>query len=336
MSDSLKNFLKFIVFLSLGLGILYLVFSRAEITWADLVASLSEIKYSWFIAACFIALLSHFIRGLRWRQLLKVADKEPTITNSFFAIIIAYLLNLAIPRSGEVVRCAYVNRTENIALDKALGTAIVDRATDVFMLLVLVLIALVIEFEIIKENVIIPLGAKLGGILGNWAIYLIAAIGIGMLVALWKFRGQLQEIGLVKKVSGFVEGIFNGLKSVLLLKRPGLYIVYSFAIWFLYLLMLYFCMKGYPPTDHLSMKAGLTVLVMATFGMLVPTPGGMGAFHAAAIFALVSFYGIDEGPAGIFSMLAYVSQQGLVLVVGILSLLISPFYNQIRRKKNES
>ena len=66
----------------------------------------------------------------------------PKILNNFMAVYVAYIMNIFIPKSGEISRAVVINKYENVPFDKAFGTIISERAVDVLFLFGFTVIAL--------------------------------------------------------------------------------------------------------------------------------------------------------------------------------------------------
>ena len=63
------------------------------------------------------------------------------------AVMAAYLANLGIPRSGELLRGALLTTYEDVPFEKAFGTIISERIADFLMLLLVVGIAIVLQTD---------------------------------------------------------------------------------------------------------------------------------------------------------------------------------------------
>ena len=92
-----------------------------------------------------ILLLSHYIRTLRWRLLMEPMGYRPDKLNMFFAVMVGYLANQALPRLGEVLKCTILARYEKIPADKLVGTIILERLIDAISLLLVFCITLAIQ-----------------------------------------------------------------------------------------------------------------------------------------------------------------------------------------------
>ena len=121
----MKKAFKYVLFLSIGGGLLFLAFrtSDPEILWKNIrtVDSLG------LLLALGIGFVAIFLRGIRWVQLLTSLGYEVKASNAVAAVAFSYLVNLVTPRVGEVARCSAINRTDNVPLDKLFGTVVLER-----------------------------------------------------------------------------------------------------------------------------------------------------------------------------------------------------------------
>ncbi|OQX97231.1 MAG: hypothetical protein B6I20_13070, partial [Bacteroidetes bacterium 4572_117] len=105
------------------------------------------------------------------------------------------------------------------------------------------------------------------------------------------------------------------------------FIFHSVFIWVMYFLMIYVTFWSFKFTEHLSLMTGLTIFVMASFGMVVPSPGGIGTWHFMAIETLV-IYGIERTPdANAFAFAAHGAMTLFLIAVGVISFALLPVIN---------
>ena len=98
--------------------------------WEDMVSA-----PKWAIMMSFImGLLAIVSRGLRWLLLLEPMGYSPSRFRSVCAVAFGYLSNTFVPRSGEIVRCATLKSTDDIPVNKLIGTVITERVVDFIML----------------------------------------------------------------------------------------------------------------------------------------------------------------------------------------------------------
>lgn len=98
----------------------------------------------------------------------------------------------------------------------------------------------------------------------------------------------------------------------------------------MYYLMLYVSFFAFDFTKDLSPLAGLTTFVMGSFGMVAPVQGGIGAWHFMTRESL-ALYGIPYENGIIFAFVAHTIMTLLVIVLGLISVVALPFFNNQKR-----
>jgi len=346
LKNTLQNILKFLIFLGIGLGILYFVYQNQNeayqaqcaldgVAKADcslmqkVINDFKSVHLGWLGAAFIAYLISNVSRALRWQMLLKSLGSSTRFINSFLTIMLGLFANLGFPRLGEVLRPVTLAKYENIPVEKVLGTIVVDRAMDVLSLLTIVGIAFFLEFDTLwgylSENMA---NDKEGtGLLGNPIVLGVLGSGILGLILLFVFRKQIQATALYGKIKQVVLGFVDGILSIKNLDKPWLFIVYSIAIWAGYYLMYYFYMPAFGPTAHLGLIAALMAFVFGTFGIVIPSPGGMGTYHFL-IIACLSLYGINEGDAFSSANISFFATHFANIIFGLAAVLLLPMINK--------
>jgi len=293
----------------------------------------NDVNYFWVVVSLFLGLLSHISRTIRWSLIIEPLGHKPRIINTFLAVMIGYLMNLALPRMGEISKCGVLARYEKIPFTKLVGTVVLERLIDVFMLLFLLLIVVITQFgqvlEFLKNNP--DVSEKLEKII--YSPLLIGGLVFFFLI-IWFLRHKILASAFMKKMMGFVLQFIEGFRSILKMKKKGAFIFHSFFIWFLYYIMLYCIFFSFGFTSHLSALAGMTVFVLGSFGMLAPVQGGIGAWHFMVIEGL-ALYGVSRADGQVFALVAHGSMTVLLIVVGLISLLVLPFVNE-RNEETEA
>ena len=319
------TFLKFLVFLSIGILLLYFAFKG--INFSKLVDNLKTANYFWVLLGLTCGFVAFFVRAYRWNLLIEPLNYQPTLMNSYHALMIGYMANYAFPRIGEITRCGTLSRIEKIPADKLIGTVIAERAFDLFIFLVLLIVAFVIKINFFgsffSEHVFKPFFNKIfitfNFSLIFWIILILSACVC--LIIVYTFRQKIREITLVKKVGKIGKGVLVGVKSVLAIKRKKEFLVYTVIMWVLYYLMAYLVFFCLPSTSGLSMIDGLFILVVGTCGMVAPVQGGIGAFHSIVSLALI-LYGISREDGLAYAVIAHESQSIMAILLGIISFFV--------------
>jgi len=295
-----------------------------------LVTDFKSTQFGWILLVLVAFVISNISRTYKWKMLLKPMGYRPRFINGFLSILVGYFANLGLPRMGEVVRGGLLSRYENIPVEKVMGTIFMDRAVDVICLGLTFLLALIFESDKIWGYIMENRGGEEAGTTGGfWLLALLAGfIFVGLLFV---FRARILNNQVVKKVVGMFKGFWEGVQAVRKVEKPWLFVFHSLNIWFLFFLMTWLGFQAFGPTEHLGLRAALTVFVFATLGFVIPSPGGMGTFHALVIASLTLFYGIRGDDAFSMANIIFFSVQiGFNSILGLMALLLLPYFN--RRK----
>lgn len=290
-------------------------------------------NYIYVLVALVLFMISNLSRVLRWHQMLEPLGYRPHIVNSLGSVMIGYLVNLGIPRSGEFVRAGILSKYEGFQAEKVMGTIVTDRIMDVLCLLVVIMLSLVLSYDTIgiylEENM--DLSGKLAFVM-QYPL-LIGLVGAGIMTSLllaWRYRTKVITSTIGAKVVNLLEGLWAGIKSIRELRRPGLFVMHSVIIWLMYYLMTYICMFAFVPTENLGAVVALVVFVLGTLGFVFPAPGGMGAYHFM-IGQGLAIYGIPEADGFSFANIFFFSVQlGCNVLLGLIALAILPSFNRGR------
>ena len=330
MSPFIKNVLKFLLFLGIGVALIYLIIRKiTPEDWKNIKLAAGNANYFWVGLSMLIGASSHFLRAIRWRMLIEPIDKKPGVVNTFCSVIIGYMANYALPRLGEVSRCGVLSRYEKISFAGLVGTVVVERAIDFLVMFLFFLVMLLLSFSqvygIVKTKATTILEGKWESFKHINPVILIVVIVVLVCGAWFLYKKKDHLFGFAKK---FINNFLGGIKSIGNLKRPFLFWVYSIGIWMLYLLMLYVCFFCFGETSHLTLSDALVVLIFATFGVIAPVPGGIGAYQWLVISVLTHLYFISPSIAFTLAWILWGSQLILIVLLGLISLLLLPIINK--------
>ncbi len=329
MKKTLLTILQYVIFLGLGIWIIYHMLHQLNPHQKDeLVAAIKSIHPLYLIPICFVGFLSHFFRALRWRYLLETVEMKPTVVNTTFAVMIGYITNLALPRAGEVAKCTVLAKYEKMPANKMIGTIVAERAFDIFCLIIIAIFAFLVQFSWINDYV----GKRIPKLLArirsheNMLIIGIVLLAVFIVASIIIYRKNKET-----KFGKFMKEMNRGILSILHMKKRWQFIGYTALIWMMYMLQIYIGLKSLPDTHHLWPLSALVVLVYGSIGMIV-TPGGIG-LYPFLVAQILGVYGIPDVPAQAFGWIAWVVQTGLIIILGVVSLLFIHSYNRKRDAK---
>jgi uncharacterized protein (TIRG00374 family) len=345
MSKSLSDILKFLVFVGLGFGILYLVYQNQQEAYAadcalrgipaedcslidKVVRDFAGADFWWLGLTLLAFCVSNLSRAIRWNMLLRTLGHRPRLVNAFLTINLAYLANLGFPRLGEIVRPTAMARYEKIKLERVIGTVVVGRTLDVITILMLSAITLLVAgdrlWAWLSESA--SVGDRLVGL--EWLLSTIVVLGVGGLTLAWFQRERIQSTRVGGKIMNVLKGFAEGLGTIATVRRPGWFVFHSLNIWFMYYLMTVFVFKAYEPTAALGLEAALTTFVSGGWGIVVPSPGGMGSYHYMAQSAL-ELYGVPGEDGFSWANISFFTINiGCNVLIGLLALLFLPRINR--------
>ena len=323
--------LKYLLSIFLTIIIIYFLFKHQDPI--ALVNELKKVDFNWIILSMIFGALAYVSRGLRWKIMLEAIDYKTSNINNIAAVSIGYFTNLFVPRAGEITRCTALNQKEKIPLNKLFGTIIVERVIDFMALIFLLLFTIISQHKIIKD---FYLAIKNQNSETNSKILLFFASFITLILIIFLLKKQIKKLSFYEKIKQFIDGLKEGFKSVGNIKNKTHFWIHTFIIWLMYFLMTYVCFFSMSETNHLSLIDGVFILVLGGIGMVIPTPGGIGSYHAVVMIGLavlgvgyISFgsESTSANPALIFPTIVHIAQTLVAIIMGVISLLILFIFN---------
>jgi len=315
--------LKFLGFLVIGIILLWLAFRNVEID--NLIAGLKEANYSWLLLSILFGLFAYISRARRWVLLINPLGFNPSLRNTFLALMTGYLANLALPRVGELTRCVALGKKEKMPVDQLFGTVVVERTVD-FISLMLILIVLIFFRgeqinQFLKLSIFIPLQQKVFSLVGfTWIIWLIIVSLLAILLSqLIRYRKRLRKIRFFARLIELAKGIISGLKTIISLKRKWEFIFHTIFMWICYTLMTWVVVFAIEPTSHLTLGDSVFLLVIGGLAMSAPVQSGLGAFHYIVSRGLAFVEGVKIEDGLIYAFLTHESQLLFIIIVGTIS-----------------
>ncbi|MCK4561562.1 MAG: flippase-like domain-containing protein, partial [Flavobacteriaceae bacterium] len=197
------------------MGVFLIWFSLSKLKPEDITAIKNSFKtanYWWVVLSLFFGVLSHLSRAYRWQFLLEPLGYKPLFANSVMTVLVAYLVNLIIPRAGEIARATAISKYEKIPFEKAIGTIVSERISDVIMLLFIIAIAFFFQTELISSYLF---KEDSSSSYSMW--YIIIGIVFISFLFLWLIKKSNNP--LIKKIQKFISGLIEGVISIFKMKK---------------------------------------------------------------------------------------------------------------------
>ena len=329
-SRSLFRSRRFQAVASIVLAIGLLAFFLSRVPLAEIGRRLADVSPGWLAASVVLSLFVFVLRAVRWIWILEPVGRVPFVP-AFRATAIGFAANTVLPaRAGEVLRPAILARERGLPFAALLASIVFERVLDALAQLLFLGIAL-------------ASGSGTTGIMASgrtrWVVAAIAAgaIAVALFAVVWRqmtervleslFRVFPERFrALARKISStFLDG-FASLRTprLLLLVSAG-----SVGMWLVINVQIYCVMRAFDL--DLPLTAAYVVTTAAVLGLAVPTPGGVGGYHAAVQFALTDVFAVPVATATGVALLAHAVSFVPISLIGFALFATSP----LRKKRLE-
>lgn len=326
-SNTLKTFLTIAV--SFAIAALFMWFALKGMEFEKIAGYFEKANYFWVFAAAVFGVLAYWFRAIRWNLLLEPMGYQISNSNAFWTISFGYLMNLTIPRSGELARSTALFGVEKVPVEKSFGTIILERVVDLICMLGFLGLTLIFKYKAIVSfyQYITDEKSKTAEPASNSKWFVILGIIALLSLLFFALRKKLEKFAVYQKALDFGKGIFHGLTSIFKLKQKGKFILLSLAIWISYYLAAYLVCFALPETSDFGFSDGFFIIVVGTLGMMVPASGGIGAFHLALKFGIMALFlsmgknPEEGGDVGLsYAFISHTMQLVIMIVLGFISI----------------
>lgn len=318
MKTIIKKWLSILVPIVLGIIIIiyqYNKFTEAQIQ--EIVGYFKNANYYYVFLSVIVGFLGNTLRAYRWKYMLNHLGYESTFANNFMAVNIGYLLNLTVPKSGEISRAVIVKKYNEIPFDKGFGTIVAERIIDIFFLLFFMLLAFVLQYDVVKSFIIDKIPMQLLAIL-----FIAGTLSLIALFLIYRYSKIKMVLVFKEKISGLKEGLLSAFH----MEKKGAYFFQTILIWVSYMVTYFIATKVIPETSTLSVGAIITSFVVGSIAIAF-TNSGFGAYPFLTSKILL-FYAIAEPAGTAFGWIIWTSQMLLIIFLGVLSFIMLPIINR--------
>ena len=291
-------------------------YSLSNISIDVLIGYFKEANYNWIFLGLFFGILSHLSRAYRWKFMLEPLGFRPKFTNSVLAVLVGYLVNLALPRAGEVSRALVLTNYEDVPFEKGFGTIVAERIADLIMMLCIITITLFVQFDFIYEL-----------LTKNFDPTKIIIGLVILVIGFYIFSSFVKKAksGFLLKIKTFASGLLEGVTSIFKMKNKWAFIFHTVFIWAMYVAMFW---ATIPAIEGLNVPLGGILIGFIAGGFsIAATNGGVGLYPIAVAGALALF-DIPTEPATAFGWIMWTAQTAMIIVFGGLAFFLLPIYNK--------
>ena len=270
-----------------------------------------------------LIVLSHVVRAIRWRILLRPAAPHVRMSTAFSSVMIGYAANTVIPRLGEVIRPWIFAQREQIPLPLSMSSVVVERVIDVLTLLIsivgVVLVAPQAVHQILPGMTMETLTMRLGIPALVLVAFLVVVVFTNVGPALVRLTVGKWSANVADRLHSILASVRDGMRAV---REPQLYasiIALSILIWMFYVLPMWLTAQAMPfsSAQSLTMWEATVLLLVVSVGVTVaPTPGAFGVYQSFAQVGLMALTSATASEALAFAMIAWMVNYGISFIVG--------------------
>ena len=318
MKAKIGKWLSIILPLFLGIFLIYYSYNQfSEKDIQEIKKHFKNANYYYLNFSIFIAFLGSASRAYRWKYVLDHIGYKTSFANNFMAVSIGYLMNMTVPRSGEISRALVLKKYNNVPFDKGFGSIIAERIIDMIVLLVLIIVAFFVQYDVLKTFVLdkVPLQN----------LILLLTIGFVLFITfilLYVYSKMKFILKIKEKIAGLKEGIL----SIFHMKKKWSYLGHTIFIWFSYIYMFYIGLLVISETNMLPLSAVITSFIVGSVAIAF-TNSGFGSYPFLMAKILL-FYHISETAGSAFGWIIWTTQMLLLVFLGALSFLLLPILNR--------
>ncbi len=320
MGRSLSKFLQIAIPLGLGIFLIWYIYqSFTPQQLQETKTYFADADYAFVILSVALSVLSHISRSYRWSFMLQPLGYKTHLANNFMAISVAYLMNIFIPKSGEVSRGIILDKYEGVPFQKGFGTIISERIVDLIFLLFFTVLALVIKFDVLYGYVSESVPPSLLYVFVFGLVF--SSVSIPLYI-------KFSRSNINQKLKNFIIGLKEGIFSILKMEKKAAFLFHTFIIWGLYLLSFYTAMHALPETAVIPLGTIIITFVVGSFTFAF-TNSGFGTYPAA-VAGILTVFGISKTVGTAFGWIVWISNISSIVFFGVLSLALLPWFNRKR------
>jgi uncharacterized protein (TIRG00374 family) len=283
----------------------------------DLLSRLSGADFRFILIGTVLICLAVYLRAMRWQAIL---GTHVNYWKIFHAENIGYLINSILPiRVGEPARAYLVTvGSTKPSFVEALSTVVIDRVTDMIGLAALLGIA----FSTLEVPSLVKVAGNTTLVMVLIGVIALAAGAYApvQMLALVRFFSRLLPTRFADPLIEWSDSFLAGLEVIRSAPRLAWLIINTALVWTSYVAF-YHCIllafESSPPLSWSILATCATALSMS----LPSSPGFIGVFHAAIIFALKDYMGADNAAA--YAIVLHALDLGSGVVYGIYSLAVT-------------
>ena len=308
---------------SILLGLLLLFIAFRGIEFHEFYEAVKRSSLLWILVFACTTISAHVLRAYRWKVMLRRVKPNLSLHHAFAALMLGYGINNAVPRLGEVSRAIFLGQYERVSRMSILGTIVVERMIDmVFFGLAVLVSGVIYSGEIYAKFPWLRATSVIGLVL--------MLVMVLMMVFFVRHREALLPL-ITKQISRISVPAAGKIESLLLKLSDGFLSIrgtrtYVEIMIFSVLIMLnYACnsligfyIVGIQYDTTVTFAMAWVAMSISSVGMIIPTPGGIGSYHAITQMILVTLFHLGKVVSTAYAVISHGISYILSIIFAVL------------------
>ena len=316
----MRGYLRTAIVLGLTVALMWFFLRSADL--AAVWSHIRRARLDLLIATLGVIAVSYVVRVRRWQRLL-APIAQVGFAPAVRATVIGFATTAVLPgRLGEVLRPYLLARRERLSASAVLATIVLERLLDVIAVVLLFgVFLLFFSGDLQQTDPQVLTYLKVGG--------LVAAVGAGAMLALIVVAAGAPDrvAGVVAQVERVLPQRFGAAAGRFIIRfraglgiarQPGRFMrafAWSFPLWLSIAVSVWCVCQAFgialPP------GGSLLLMMLLVLGVAVPTPAGVGGFHAAFQVGVTGFYAAPVDAAVGAALVLHALSFGPMTLLGI-------------------
>ncbi len=330
MSGARRSWLGFLLGCGVAAGLLWFFFRGTD--WAQVGRALQEAQPALLMVGLAFNVGCGLSRSWRWRLLLSPLDPDFSLGRAWRYYVIGLSLSTVVPgRVGDLVRPYLASRSRGVTFSGALATIVSEHVLDLFMVLAFFSLMFVLPDVLGAAQHQAEMAEAFSALRVAGAGYVAVALVVSTILLFLRWRpaatlALLERFAapLPKRLAGRLLGLSRDFSlGVSGLRGPralASLVASTLAVWTFNALGTWCFLLAFglsAPLTHVAWLSAATAL-----GVALPTPGGTGTYHAAAIIVVGGLWGFGAEQGAEVAAFAIVSH----LAFSLLLVSLAPWY----------
>lgn len=275
--------------------------------WTDIPNAIEHIVPMWLVLAVLVCACAWFIRGFRYREIVKRLGTDISVMFSTACIYVSQTANIILPaRLGDITRMFILKHEKQTPFTNSFTSLIAERVYDILIIAILGLCTLPFIISLLVD-------AGYGYFV--WLLVIVVlggAVGVGVLFLSKKLHAKNKIIAKILEIFAQFLEVSATPKAI------GMLSLTSVVIWMIDILICYIVAQMFE--INISFMLVILAIVIGNLVKAIPiTPGGIGTYEAALV-VVFSIGGVPAATATLIAIIDHLIKNGVTLIGGIISL----------------